>query len=90
MKGVETERGSTPRTAGRGRGAAANPANRFERIRYEPDPDWADASEHDEAPAPRTLFLRDPSKTAIAFNQSPDIGFDPASTPTATAPRPAP
>jgi DNA repair photolyase len=61
--------------ASKGRGAGSNPANRFERLRYEPDP--GDALDPElETPAPRTLFLRDPSRSIIATNQSPDIGFD--------------
>lgn len=54
-----------------GRGAAANPANRFERIDYSPDED-ADPSE---TPAPRTQFFRDASRSAVVFNDSPDIPF---------------
>ncbi len=55
-----------------GRGAAANPPNRFEGIRYERDPDWTDP----EDPAPTTQFLKDPSRSIIAYNDSPDVGFD--------------
>ena len=54
-----------------GRGAASNPANRFERISLERDADW----NPEEDPAPRTQFLRDLSQTAITYNDSPDIGF---------------
>lgn len=53
-----------------GRGAAANPKNRFERIEVEPaepDPD---------EPRPDTVYLRDHSRSIIAANSSPDIGFD--------------
>ena len=53
-----------------GRGAAANPANRFERIKVEPDP-----GELEEA-CPETVYLRDHSRSIIARNDSPDIGFD--------------
>jgi DNA repair photolyase len=56
-----------------GRGAADNPKNRFERLAYEPDPE--EASDPD-APLPRTQFFRDTTRTAIARNDSPDIGFD--------------
>ena len=55
-----------------GRGAASNPKNRFERIEVEPDP--AELEESD--PRPETLYLRDHSRTIIARNDSPDIGFD--------------
>jgi DNA repair photolyase len=56
----------------RGRGSAANPPNRFERIAYEPDEACADA----EAPAPATVLLKDNSRSIIAFNDSPDVGFE--------------
>jgi len=56
----------------RGRGAAENPPNRFEQLEYQPDPDSLDPDE----PGPRTVFLRDPSRTIIARNNSPDIPFD--------------
>ncbi len=55
----------------RGRGAAANPPNRFEKIRVERDADWDPA----EDPSPRTQFLRDLSQSIISYNDSPDIGF---------------
>ena len=54
------------------RGAPENPANRFEKIHLEPDEDWNPA----EDVLPRTQFLVDHSKSAIAYNDSPDIGFD--------------
>src|SRR5271169_5702111 len=56
----------------RGRGAASNPANRFELISYERDEFCADP----EGPAPGTQFLKDSSRTIIAYNNSPDVGFD--------------
>ena len=37
-----------------------------------PDPEARDA----EDPGPRTVFLRDRSRSVIARNQSPDVGFD--------------
>lgn len=54
-----------------GRGSAANPRNRFEKIGVEPDP-----SEEDEGSRPETIYLRDHSRSIIATNNSPDIGFD--------------
>ena len=54
-----------------GRGAAGNPKNRFERIEVESDP-----SGPDEEPRPETVYLRDHSRSIIARNDSPDIGFD--------------
>jgi len=56
----------------RGRGAGSNPRNRFYTRSVEADPDAADP----EAPLPRTQFLKDTSRTVIARNDSPDIGFD--------------
>jgi DNA repair photolyase len=56
----------------RGRGAGSNPRNRFEKRSFESDPDAADL----EAPLPRTQFLKDTSRTLIARNDSPDIGFE--------------
>ena len=54
------------------RGAAENPPNRFDPIRLERDADW----NPDDDPLPRTQFLRDRSQTIIAYNDSPDVGFD--------------
>jgi DNA repair photolyase len=55
----------------KGRGASWNPQNRFETLEYIRD---------EEAPpdetSPRTIYLRDPARTIIATNDSPDIGFD--------------
>jgi DNA repair photolyase len=65
--GLVTDRPSSPH----GRGAASNPANRFERISLERDADWY--PEQDSAPA--TQFLRDRSQSIIAYNDSPDIPF---------------
>lgn len=53
------------------RGSLENPPNRFERIHLEPDADW----DPEEDVLPRTQFLADHSKTIIAHNDSPDIGF---------------
>ena len=55
----------------RGRGAAANPPNRFIPLHYAADPDCPP----DDAPAPHTQFLRDASRSIIATNDSPDVGF---------------
>jgi len=56
----------------KGRGAGSNPANRFEQIHLERDADW----NPEEDAAPRTIFLRDCSQTAINYNDSPDVGFE--------------
>lgn len=55
----------------KGRGASANPANRFESIAYERDLDW---NPEDDA-APRTQVLKDATQSIIAYNSSPDIPF---------------
>jgi DNA repair photolyase len=57
----------------KGRGAAENPANRFEPIEYIPDMDVYDP---DEEPAPQTMVFRDTTKKIIARNDSPDVGFE--------------
>jgi DNA repair photolyase len=57
----------------KGRGASWNPQNRFESLEYVVDDD---AFVDDDAPLPRTLFLRDPARTIITSNDSPDVGFD--------------
>ncbi len=56
-----------------GRGASHNPANRFEQLHLEPDPD--DENDPDR-PARRTIYLRDFTRTIIAHNDSPDVGFE--------------
>ncbi|MDQ3198135.1 MAG: PA0069 family radical SAM protein, partial [Verrucomicrobiota bacterium] len=56
-----------------GRGASNNPANRFETLHLEPDPE----DEHDpDRPKRRTLYLRDFTRSIIAHNDSPDVGFE--------------
>lgn len=56
----------------RGRGSASNPKNRFESIERIPEP----ADDNDEHSAPHTQFFADSSKSIIAYNDSPDVGFD--------------
>lgn len=57
----------------KGRGAGENPANRFERLNYTPDGD--ERAPEEESVAPKTEFFRDFSKSILAENSSPDIGF---------------
>ena len=59
------------RRGSRGRGAAGNPPNRFEKLHYEPDPD-APAEEG----VPRTELYRDATRSILSKNDSPDVGFD--------------
>lgn len=69
MDGAHPEKGRT-RTL-RGRGAAWNPPNRFLPLAVE-----RDAWTHEEDPDPETMLLRDSSRTVLARNDSPDVGFD--------------
>jgi DNA repair photolyase len=55
----------------RGRGTSHNPANRFERLAVVRD-GWCAADD----PAPETELLHDNSRSIIARNDSPDVGFD--------------
>ncbi|HET7434566.1 MAG TPA: PA0069 family radical SAM protein [Thermoanaerobaculia bacterium] len=57
----------------RGRGASWNPQNRFETLEYVVDDE---AHVELDGPAPKTIYLRDPSRSIIATNDSPDVGFD--------------
>ena len=66
MKAEDPRR--SPASPVRGRGAASNPANRFEPV----------ALEHEEPPpgAIPTRYLKDGSKSVLTRNQSPDVPFD--------------
>ena len=55
----------------RGRGASINPANRFEKLHVE----FSEASQEDEPHTLRTTYWRDQTKTILAHNNSPDVGF---------------
>ncbi|MEN8161451.1 MAG: PA0069 family radical SAM protein [Myxococcota bacterium] len=57
----------------RPRGSVANPPNRFEALRYAPSAEEAAALAERN---PETRLLPDPSRTIVATNQSPDVGFD--------------
>jgi DNA repair photolyase len=68
----------TGRPAAKGRGAGFNPANRFEPTHFEhdleqvePDDEYLTTLER-----PRTEFLPDRSRSVIARNDSPDVGFE--------------
>jgi DNA repair photolyase len=60
-------------SAVKGRGASWNPQNRFEKLEYIVD---EDAHVDDDPSAPGTIYLRDPARSIIAMNDSPDVGFD--------------
>ena len=55
-----------------GRGSSSNPKNRFETIERVPEP----AEDGDDNSSPDTQFFSDSSKSIIAYNDSPDVGFD--------------
>jgi DNA repair photolyase len=61
-----------------GRGASWSPANRFEKLHVDTnEPDLVDEDpDGEERPRRQTEFFRDGTKTIIARNQSPDVGFE--------------
>jgi DNA repair photolyase len=61
-----------------GRGATWSPANRFEKLHVDiNEPDLVDEDpDGEERPRRQTEFFRDGTKTIIARNQSPDVGFE--------------
>jgi DNA repair photolyase len=56
----------------RGRGSESNPKNRFETVERIPEP----PDDFDQTSWPQTRFFPDHSKSIIAYNDSPDVGFD--------------
>jgi DNA repair photolyase len=64
-----------PDQARKGRGAVSNQVSRYDAAeRFHTDDGWT--PEDDEAPPLRTTVTLDTTKTIIARNQSPDVGFD--------------
>lgn len=55
----------------RGRGTPDNPPNRFRPVEVVHDPE-----ETGDAPDPRTRYYEDSSRSILAYNDSPDVGFD--------------
>src|SRR2546426_9410585 len=55
----------------RGRGAASNPANRFEKTSYHRS-EWDEPGD----PSVHTVFLKDETRKIINYNDSPDVGFN--------------
>ena len=55
-----------------GRGTNHSPPNRFESRAFEVDPESLDPDE----PGPRTQLIDDASRSIVATNDSPDVGFD--------------
>jgi DNA repair photolyase len=62
--------------APRGRGTADNPANRFDRLALEPDPDPIDPGSETGETVVATEYFRDASRSVISRNESPDIPFE--------------
>ena len=67
----------------KGRGAVSNPTGRFEEVHFAPGETFPDDEPLDDTepartgpPRPRTLYLLDSSRSAIAWNDSPDVGFE--------------
>ncbi|MDB6120904.1 MAG: Radical [Verrucomicrobiaceae bacterium] len=58
-----------------GRGSTTNPTNRFMSREVVLDP-VEPGFDEDERPHPSTQFLRDDTQSIIAYNSSPDVGFD--------------
>ncbi len=72
---LEDDTSSVPPAERRGRGALSNASGRFEAARrVRVDDGWG--APDDAAPPLRTTVTRDASRTIIARNPSPDLGFD--------------
>jgi DNA repair photolyase len=72
--GEDTDTSSArPVSSIKGRGAANNPANRFEQIHVEP---FEDDNPADEPRSLATQYFRDATQTFITRNNSPDVGFE--------------
>jgi DNA repair photolyase len=72
----------SPATPRKGRGALSNPDNRYEGVaRATFDDGWAQPGAEEELPPLETILTRDATRGIIAWNQSPDIGFDRAVNP---------
>ena len=69
---VLPETGDSPSTSIKGRGTSGNPANRFEKIAYQPDSESTEPGDS----SPATEFFKDNSRSFITYNDSPDVGFD--------------
>src|SRR3954465_6130648 len=67
-----------PSPAIHGRGASWSPANRFEKLHVDLTDDDVvqDDPEEEKKPLRKTQFFRDGTKTIVAHNQSPDVGFE--------------
>jgi DNA repair photolyase len=73
------EEAPPPAPAIHGRSASWNPANRFEKLHVDlgdVDVVQVNPMDEEEKPRPETQFFRDGTKTIIARNNSPDVGFE--------------
>jgi DNA repair photolyase len=71
-----------PASLRHGRGAVDNPANRFDRQNIAAfDDGWETLAEFAELAPLATTLTKDSTRSAISWNQSPDIGFDRAVNP---------
>ena len=72
-----------PGLAARGRGAVTNPASRYDRQTADQvDDGWSFLTQEEPtAPPLDTVLVRDTSRSAISWNDSPDVGFDRAVNP---------
>jgi DNA repair photolyase len=73
------EEAPPPAPAIHGRSASWNPANRFEKLHVDlgdVDVVQVDPMDEEEKPRRQTQFFRDGTKTIIARNNSPDVGFE--------------
>jgi DNA repair photolyase len=73
------EEAPPPSPAIHGRSASWNPANRFEKLHVDlgdTDVVQIDPTDEEERPRRDTQFYRDGTKTIIARNDSPDVGFE--------------
>ena len=77
------ESAKMPSLARRGRGATTNPPVRFDAHAASPFDDGWDTltAEFGDLPPLPTTMIRDSSRSAIAWNSSPDLGFDRAVNP---------
>jgi DNA repair photolyase len=66
-----------PDLARKGRGAISNRPGRFEKgDRPREDDGWSDPSDDEDLPPLQTTVTIDATRSAIAWNESPDLGFD--------------
>jgi DNA repair photolyase len=72
----EAASGGSPLPVVRGRGVGWNPRNRFERIEVELETEPEAGVDGEEPLGPETVLLRDRTRSILARNDSPDVGFD--------------